>query len=72
MPPKREKLKTGKEESLYGLVLQDGKVFPSVKNRTEKKSCRVRHSNKGEAIIFGKADRWDIVGHKTSEVRKSR
>lgn len=70
MPLKREKLKTGKEESLYGSYFRI-KIFPSMKNRTEEKSCRERQSNKGEVIIFGEAARWIIVGHKTSEICKS-
>lgn len=36
-----------------------------------KKCCRVRQSNKAEAILSGEAAGWDIVGHKSSEVCKS-
>lgn len=47
------------------------KAVPSMKNRTEERSCRARQSNKGEIIISGEAARWIIVGHKTSEICKS-
>lgn len=69
--PQKRKIKNWERREPLWLVLQDRKIFPSMKNRTGEKSGRERQSNKGEVIIFGEAARWIIVGHKTSEICKS-
>lgn len=69
--PQKRRIKNWERRDPLWLPLQDGKIFPSMENRTEEKSCRTRQSNKGEDIIFGEAARWIIVGHKTSEICRS-
>lgn len=69
MPLKREKLKTGKEESLYGLYFRMERFFQAWRTELKKKPAE-----QGKVIavnISGKAARWIIVGHKTSEICKS-